>query len=265
MKQMQENLFCELTNPQKSILMSEQFFGDPHIFIIPAWAYIKSEVDFAVLEQAINYTVKNHDAHRTRFIKTGEKTCQYFENYTPFDVPKMVIDNIDELEDFLKSVTFDIYSSTPIKFVMFENLSGPSGFACVLHHLIGDAWSLSLILEETLKAYDQLMQTGSIQKLRSSSYRDFINSEEIYLSSEKFKKDKAYWEERFNSNSEIFSFRANGNFFDTCSARKSLKIPQELVMYCKENRISPFSFFFAAVSIYFSRTRTRTREKPDKK
>ena len=59
MKQMQEKLFCDLTNPQKSILMSEQFFGDPHIFIIPAWAYIKSDVNFAVLEQAINYTVKN--------------------------------------------------------------------------------------------------------------------------------------------------------------------------------------------------------------
>ena len=253
MKQMQEKIFCDLTNPQKSILMSEQFFGDPHIFIIPAWAYIKSDVDFAVLEQAINYTVKNHDAHRTRFIKSGDKTCQYFETYTPFDVPKMVIDNISELEDYLKSVTFDIYSNTPIKFVMFENLSGPSGFACVLHHLIGDAWSLSLILEETLKAYDQLMQTGSIQKLRCSSYKDFINSEEIYLSSEKFQKDKAYWEEKFSTNSEILSFRTNGKFFDTESARKSLKIPQELVMYCKENRISPFSFFFAAVSIYFSR------------
>lgn len=253
MKQLQEKIFCELTNPQKSILMSEQFFGDSHIFIIPAWAYIKAEVNFSVLEQAINYTVKNHDAHRIRFIKSGEKTLQYFENYTPFDVEKMVIDNIEELEDYLKAVTFDIYSNTPIKFVMFENLSGPSGFACVLHHLIGDAWSLSLILEETLKAYDQLMQTGSIQKLRSSSYKDFINSEEVYLSSEKFQKDKEYWEEKYSTNSEILSFRNNGNFFDTDSARESLKIPQELVAYCKENKISPFSFFFAAVSIYFSR------------
>ena len=71
MKQMQENFFYKLTNPQKSILMSEQFFGDPHIFVIPAWACIKEKIDFQVLEQAINYTVKNHDAHRTRFIKMG--------------------------------------------------------------------------------------------------------------------------------------------------------------------------------------------------
>ncbi len=253
MKQLQEKFFFDLTNPQKSILMSEQFFGNPHIFIIPAWAYIKSDVDFAVLEQAINYTVKNHDAHRVRFIKTGDKTCQYFENYTPFDVEKMIIDDIEELEDYLKAVTFDIYGNTPIKFLMFENMSGHSGFACVLHHLIGDAWSLSLILEETLKAYDQLIQEGAITKLRNSSYKDFINSEENYLISEKFKKDKLYWQEKFSTNSEILSFKNNANIFNTASARKSLQIPQNLVTYCKENKISPFSFFFAAVSIYFSR------------
>ena len=209
MKQAQEKFFFDLTNPQKSILMSEQFFGNPHLFIIPAWAYIKSDVDFTVLEQAINYTVKNHDAHRVRFIKTGEKTCQYFENYTPFDVEKMIVNDIDELEDYLKAVTFDIYGNTPIKFLMFENMSGYSGFACVLHHLIGDAWSLSLILEETLKAYDQLIHDGTITKLRNSSYKDFINSEENYLISEKFKKDKLYWQDKFSMSSEILSFNFN--------------------------------------------------------
>ena len=258
MKQAQEKFFFDLTNPQKSILMSEQFFGNPHLFIIPAWAYIKSDVDFTVLEQAINYTVKNHDAHRVRFIKTGEKTCQYFENYTPFDVEKMIVNDIDELEDYLKAVTFDIYGNTPIKFLMFENMSGYSGFACVLHHLIGDAWSLSLILEETLKAYDQLIHDGTITKLRNSSYKDFINSEENYLISEKFEKDKLYWQDKFSMSSEILSFKVGANIFCTSSARKSLKIPQNLVSYCKENKVSLFSFFFAAVSIYFSRITNST-------
>ncbi len=78
MKVMQENFFNTLTNPQKSILMSENFFGDPHIYVIPAWAMIKEEINFDALEQAINLTVKNHDAHRTRFIKMVEETYKYF-------------------------------------------------------------------------------------------------------------------------------------------------------------------------------------------
>ena len=38
MKEMQEKIIYDLTNPQNSILMSELFYGDQHIFIIPAWA-----------------------------------------------------------------------------------------------------------------------------------------------------------------------------------------------------------------------------------
>lgn len=253
MKETQEELFYELTIPQKSILMSEQFFGEPHIFVIPGWVCAKEKIDFELLEQAINYTVKNHDAHRTRFIKMGEETYQYFENYTPFDVEKIVIDGISELEDYVKNITFDIYSHTPIKFVMFDNISGDGGFCCILHHLIGDAWSLSLILEETLKAYNQLSRNGKVTDLRTSSYKTFIDSEKSYLTSEKFQKDKAYWEEKFNKSSELVSFRNSTNLFETASQRKTLTLPENIVKYCRENKISMFSFFFAAISIYFSR------------
>ena len=41
MKETQEKIFYDLTNPQDSIYMSEAFYGDQHIFIIPAWAMIK--------------------------------------------------------------------------------------------------------------------------------------------------------------------------------------------------------------------------------
>ena len=58
MKQEQEKMFFELTNPQKSILMSENFYGNPHIFVIPAWTNMYTDINYEILEQAINYTVK---------------------------------------------------------------------------------------------------------------------------------------------------------------------------------------------------------------
>lgn len=253
MSQTQEKLFYELTIPQKSILMSEQFFNEPHAFIIPAWACIKDKVDFSILEQAINYVVKNHDAHRTHFIKIGQETMQYFENYVPFNVEKIVVQNIDELEDYLKDITFNIYTHTPLKFIMFENLTGDSGFCCILHHLIGDAWSLSLILEEVLKIYNDLLNYGTPKDMRTSSYINFIYSEEEYLHSDKFQKAKEYWENKFSNSSEILSFKNSNTLFETDSNRTSFNVPQSIVSYCKNNKISMFSFFFAVISLYFSR------------
>ena len=254
MKQEQEKMFYELTNPQKSILMSENFYNDPHIFVIPAWTSMYTDIDYGVLEQAINYTVKNHDIHRVKFMRMGEDVVQYFENYTPFDVPKIVVNDNDELEDYLKNVTFELYGNSMIKFLMFENVStGVGGFACVLHHLIGDAWSLSLIAEETLIAYDELIKNGTAERCKLSSYKNFIDSEAEYLCSDKYQKDKDFWESKFNESSEILSFKSNTSFFETTSTRKNFPIQENIIKYCKENKISLFAFFFAAYSLYFSR------------
>ena len=255
MKVTQEKFFYELTNPQKSIYLSELFFDDPHIYVIPAWAEIKQkEIDFSLLEQAINNTVKNNDAYRTRFIKQDNNIFQYFENYVPFDVQKIEISDIRELEDFIKGITFDIYTSAPVKFLMFENLSnGFGGFCCILHHLIGDAWSLSLVLEEVLKSYNSLISSDVNYTPRISSYKDFIDQELEYISSPKFQKDKEYWEEKFNEPSEIFSFRNSNNAFETNSKRISYKLPKEIKKYCIDNKISIFSLFYSIVAIYYSR------------
>lgn len=254
MEVMQEKFFYELTNPQKSIVMSEQFFDDPHIYIIPAWAEIKEkEIHYDVLEQAINQTVKNHDAHRIRFMKQGNEVYQYIENYVPFDVSKVTVQNIEELEEYIKGITFDIYASTPIEFIMFENLSGFGGFCCILHHLIGDAWSLSLILEETLKTYNKLMHAEVDYTPRVSSYKAFIDAEQKYLISEKYQKDKAFWEEKFLEPAEIYTFKNQETTFETDSKRISFELPEHLKSFCTQNKISVFSFFYAVISIYFSR------------
>lgn len=253
METMQEKFLYDLTNPQKSILMSEKFYGEPRIFTIPAWAMIKENIDFDLLQKAVNIEVKNNEAFRTRFIKVGEDVHQYYENYTPFDVDKITISGIEELEDYLRDITFDIYASIPVKFLMFDNENGFGGFACVLHHMIGDAWTLALYLEEILKIYQNMTHPNLYNKPRESSYKKFIDSEEQYLQSEKFKKDKEYWEDKFNTPSEILNFKSNSNIFKTDSLRKSFYLPSNISAYCKENKISLFSFFYAAISIYFSR------------
>lgn len=253
MKDSQEKFVYDLTNPQNSILMSELFYGEQHIFIIPAWATIKSEINYELLEKAINNVVKNNDALRTRFIKNGDTTMQYFEDYTPFDVQLITINDISELEDFIKGITFDIYNSTPVKFLLFKNLSGYGGFCCITHHLISDAWSHSIILEEVLKDYNALILNKENTSFRVSSYKDFIQSEDEYLNSEKFLKDKEYWENKFDTNSEIVSLKDTTNSFETDSIRKSFLFPQNIIQYCNENKISVFSFFYAIISIYFAR------------
>lgn len=52
------NKMYNLTNPQKSIYYSEQFFKDTSISNISGTVQIDKKVDFEVLSQAVNLIIK---------------------------------------------------------------------------------------------------------------------------------------------------------------------------------------------------------------
>ena len=77
------------------------------------------------------------------------------------------------------------------------------GFMLNIHHLIADAWTLAFISNEIIKTYSQLKQNKEIEKKAIYSYIDYIEAEKEYLESEKYQKDKAYWEEKFSQIPEV--------------------------------------------------------------
>ena len=62
MENLAQKKLYSLTYPQKSILLTEQFFNDPHISTISGYVVIKDRVDFELLEKAIITFIKNNDA-----------------------------------------------------------------------------------------------------------------------------------------------------------------------------------------------------------
>ena len=74
----------ELTNPQKSIYLTEQYFQNTTINNICGSVIIRQNVNLNLLNDAINYFIKNNDSFRLRFKQVDSKVFQYFaanENY----------------------------------------------------------------------------------------------------------------------------------------------------------------------------------------
>ena len=59
----------DLTNPQKSIWLTEQFYSDSCVNNICGTTTINELVDFEKLKQALNIYVKDNDSFRIRLIK----------------------------------------------------------------------------------------------------------------------------------------------------------------------------------------------------
>lgn len=251
----------KLTNSQKSIWVTEQFYRGSSVNTICGSAIIDEKIDFENLEKSIQIVCKKHDNFKLRLkIKDGEVYQDIVEENTYVETIKVTDEK--EFENFRNrtiKVPIDLNSQL-FKFYIFEFENGKGAFMLNIHHLISDGWTLALICNDIIKTYSALINNQEIETKAIYSYIDYINSEKEYLNSEKYEKDKKYWKEKYKTIPEIATIpgskKEENKLNSVIGERKQFEINKEQVdklkKYCKENGISLYNFFMAVYAIYLS-------------
>lgn len=94
-----------------------------------------------------------------------------------------------------------------------------------------------------------------------ASYIDYINYEQKYLSSNKFQKDKEFWQNYLENRPDSITmptFKKNiKQNFSYKAKRKILHLPSSLIKkmndFCHTHNVSLFNLFMAVYSIYIGR------------
>lgn len=253
----------ELTNPQKSILFTEQFYSDTTVNNICTSAIIYEEIDETLLKKAIYNVVKQNDSFRIHMISCEDNTIkQIISDFTEFNIDVSYIDTEDDvklLQEEEVKYKFEFLNSDLFKFKIFILKNKFAGVILTVNHIIADSWSLGLVIQDILKNYHCLKNNTPIES-SNYSYTNYINLEEEYKSSKRFQEDKKYWEEMFQTIPEqatIPSFKGNLKNVSNAAERLSFNIDKNLLtdinVFCKENNISVFNFFITIFSIYIGR------------
>lgn len=250
-----------LTNPQKSIWHTEQFYKGTSIENITGTATILEKVDFKKFEMAINLFIEKNDSFRLRFIIDNNEVKQYLEDYSYISFEKISVSSekdVKKIEDELSNTPFDILNSFLFKFVLFEFPDSHGGFVVSMHHLISDAWTSGILVSEIINIYDLLLNNQPISTEKAPSYLDYIASESDYISSEKYEKDKFFWNNLFSNIPEVATIPSMNNTSVSCKAkRKQFTINNKLMSliseFCKSHKVSEFNFFMGIISIYLGR------------
>ena len=134
----------ELTSPQKSIWLTEQFCSGTAVSNVCGYMTIKEKVNFKKLEEALNLFVKENDAMRLRiFIDENDNSPkQYFSDFKKFKVEKVNIKNNEEIEKISQKIAqtpLELIESQLFYFEMFSFEDGHGGFVANFHHIISDA------------------------------------------------------------------------------------------------------------------------------
>lgn len=261
-----EKHYYELTNPQKSIWLTNQVFSDTSINNICSSMIINEEVNFQALQKAVNIFVEKNDSFRIKLVNKNGTIQQYFSEFIPFSIELVEINNEQEmknLEDSLVSFKFNLIDSYLFKFVMFKMPNKTGGLAMSAHHLIFDAWTSGLLINEIIEIYSFLTgKSESSVDFNYPSYLEYINSETEYLQSQKFIKDKLFWEDKFKTLNEagtIPSIKKSDSARKSCIAsREEFSISESLIKdiqaFCSSCKISVYNFFMAIFSVYINKT-----------
>ena len=258
---MHEKKFYNLTNPQKSIWYTEEYYKGSTINNICGTALIKQKVNFDLLKESINIVLENNDIFKMKFSLKNDIITQYISDYVNSDVEFLHAKNYSDFEIQKKSIVskpFNLFESHPYKFYIFKLPNKHGAFLLNIHHILADSWTLGFISKEILKTYSALMKNEINYKSETYSYLDYISSENEYKKSLRYEKDKKYWNEEFTTIPELpFLPGSNKSAIDLndITATRSIHILNQSLVekinsYCKENHISLYNFFMGIYAIY---------------
>ena len=259
---MENKELFELTNPQKSIWYTEQFYEGTTVNNICVSGTLYGKINEDILKQAINNVVLQNDSFRIHVIIKNNIPKQYISDYKKFDIDVEYINSESEIKQIEKNEAKFKFNIDDSDLFRFKLAICKGNFACIIltvNHLIADSWSLGLVIQEILKNYNALINNEKYVP-DTFSYLEYINSENEYKNSKKFKNDKLFWNQTFSTIPEQATIPCSINSAKSASynaKRLGFELDKEIVSkinsFCRENGISTFNFFMAVFSIYIGR------------
>ena len=244
------NNIYKLTTPQKSIFLTEQYYKSTNINNVSGYLHICENVNTYKLELAINKFIKENEQFRARFFKDEKQTLnQYYENYKKEKIDIIKLKNIEDKEKYEEEFCnkkFNIIEEKLYRFCIYQLENGEGGILFSAHHLICDAWTMSLLIDSIINTYSE--KIGN--KVDEHQYKSYIADEEMYYKSDKYKQDEQYWKEIFSS---IIDSKNKNLQEDITAKRIETTIDNKLVEKALNIDRSFFNLYLSALSIYFAK------------
>lgn len=255
----------DLTPAQKNIDDLQRFYKDTSISVLCGAVIFEEKLDRERIMQAVSCLIRRQEALRLRFCTENGKTVQYVSMEYGKGVCFKEFSSRDEMRKYCRKqarMPFEMDGSEMFRMTVFE-LPDRTGIMLCASHLVSDAWTYSILAKDVYDIYKQLCSGGSVDG-EVRSFTECIVKQNEYLSSEKYKTDRAYWSEKYSRDIEKTSVRycrrAN---VSAAAERYTTVIPSELSQaadtFCKENNVSLAALFESAVIIYLSKINRENR------
>lgn len=181
-------------------LVSHMMITETDPFDIVSAYKVNSDVDLFRIEKVVNEIISRHSILRTAlFIENGEYRQRVLSEWNfKIKTVNSINDEIS-LNDFISSSMdkFDLSKPPLIEVILIDSNKYGKILVFHFHHTVSDGISMNIFVNEFSRLY-----SGENLETLKSSYFDYVDWENEYINSEKFKEDKEFWNAHLSSASE---------------------------------------------------------------
>lgn len=254
--------YFSLSHPQYRIWYTEQSSGECSINNIGGLIFLNGNIEYQILRETLKRILLNNDALNLRFTEQDGEPKQYFFYDNFYEVKYSDLsENNNPKEELYKiakhnmRTPFYLRDSSLYDFQLFKLDNSNYAILVKLHHLISDGWSFGLIVQQINYIYSKLINREDVC-IDSYSYLNYIEKEEKYLNSERFIRDKSFWNEKYNDIPKEFqvikndSYSSSGRVTFCLDEKETIKIRQ----FVKNKKISLNVLCIACMALYISKS-----------
>ncbi|MEQ2534118.1 amino acid adenylation domain-containing protein [Lachnospira hominis (ex Hitch et al. 2024)] len=249
--------YYNLTTPQKNIWNLQKYYGDTAIGNQCGAIFYKEKRDNNLLKKAIYHIIDSQSGLRLRFVEK-EEPVQYIAKELE-DIPVMSFATMDKFDDFAENFAknpIGLNDKVMYRFVVFQ-IGDRSGILAALSHLISDAWTFSFIAGQVDEIYHNL-EDGADYDIWQADYTEYVQTEKDYFISERYKKDKSYWESKYTAQPEKSIIKMLPAKSDSIEAKRftkclSEKLENKINKYCSNNQVTQAVLFETALITYLAK------------
>jgi amino acid adenylation domain-containing protein len=281
-KQLQENNYLAipkapeapsypLTAAQNRLWILSQLEGGSIAYNMPATVKLTGTIDAQKFEESFRLLMYRHEILRTYFKTNAEGEIQQYIvpteqiNFKISEKDYSSVENKEEeIANYLQdknSQPFDLENAPLVRAALIKLSQDEYVFFLSLHHIIGDGWSIELLIAEVVKTYNALTQGGKINLpelgIQYKDYAVWLNQE---LQEEKYKASEQYWLNQFTGELpvlELPSFRTrplvqtyNGN---NLVHQFPIAFLEKLRAFSKEHDLTLFMTLMAGINALLHR------------
>ncbi len=255
-----------LTPTQYFMWFTHEYLGGKRAYNITSTLKLKGKLNEFLLEKAFQKVIARHESLRTIFRKDENDQIQQYiltSDEVHFKLQKASLQHfsVQQLHNRIKLEylnTFDLKKGPLLRGTLLKTNEEEHILVFVLHHIIGDGWSLQLLTREVMLAYNSLASAAEIHlpelPLQYKDYSEWLNKK---LISDEYNEKLAFWKEQFKTKSPslelIINKRPAVKTYNGCihNHEFSKKFLGELNAFAKEQQMTIFMLLMGSLNGLF--------------